>query len=97
MPHTAGSLVRTHRRGLLTGALVAFLAGLSWTGLQVSLSHADEACFETPPGYLVQQVVEVRHRWWTVDCVMEPGSGDDRYTVHRPWQSVRPIRDIDGD
>lgn len=97
VPHQVRPLARSRRRALLTTALVVFLVGLSITGLQVSISRADEACYDTPAGYLEQRVVDVRRTWWSVDCVMDPGNGDPSYTIHRPWQSVRPIKDIDGD
>ncbi len=82
---------------LVASALALGALGLTWGGLKVSLSHAAEACYATRQGYLQQQVVEVHRRWWTVECVMDPRDGSRRYTVHRPWQSVRAIRDIDGD
>lgn len=82
---------------LVAGVLVLGSLGLTWGGLEVSLSHAAEGCYATHQGYLKQQVVDVRRRWWTVDCVMDPRDGGDHYTVHRPWQSVRAIKDIDGD
>jgi hypothetical protein len=87
----------SHRRALVATVLVLSSLGLTWSGFQVSLSHAAEGCYATRPGYLQQQVVEVRRRWWTVECVMDPRNGDPRYTAHRPWQSLRAIKDIDGD
>ena len=81
----------------MAAVLVATSVGLSWSGLQVSLDHASEACYTTPRGYLEQQVVDVRRTWWSVDCLMDPRNGDPRYTVHRPWQSVRAIEEISGD
>jgi hypothetical protein len=87
---------RTRRRILLPAALVVVSAGLSWGGLQSSLDHAADGCYSTPPGYLEQQVVDVHRTWWSVDCVIDPRNGDDHYTVHRPWQSVRAIEEISG-
>ncbi|WP_148613433.1 hypothetical protein [Nocardioides rubriscoriae] len=87
----------SRRRLVLALALVLPPLGLTWGGLEVALSHAAESCYETRPGYLKQQVVEVHRRWWAVDCVMDPHDGSGRYTAHRPWQSLRAIKDIDGD
>jgi hypothetical protein len=82
---------------LVATVLVLSSLGLTWGGLEAGLSHAADGCYATSPGYLKQQVVEVHRRWWTVECVMDPRNGTGRYTVHRPWQSLRAIRDIDGD
>lgn len=82
---------------LVVTVLVLSSLALTWGGLEVSFSHAADGCYEKRYGYLQQQVVEVRRRWWTVECVMDPRDGSGRYTVHRPWQSVRAIKDIDGD
>lgn len=92
MPSPARASTTTRRRWVVP-ALVVGMLGLTWAGFEQALAHADEACYATPKGYLVQTVVEVRRTRWTVDCVMDPGNGDPRYVVHRPWQSPRPIVD----
>lgn len=89
--------VSSRRRVVATAVLVATSLGLTWGGLQVSLSNAADSCYETRPGYLHQRVIEVHRRWWTVECVMDPRDGGAPYTAHRPWQSLRAIKDIDGD
>lgn len=62
------------------GAYQAFLT------MEAGLSNA---CQLTPPGYFNQTLVKKeRHLLW-YDCVLDPGNGEPRYTIHRPWQNVR--------
>ena len=56
--------------------------------LQVVLVR-DEGCTLTPPGYLDQNLVSQTYHGLYTTCVLDPGNGEPRYTIHRPWQSVR--------
>ncbi|WP_139983838.1 hypothetical protein [Nocardioides litoris] len=85
------------RRLLVPAAVLVVAAGLLGGGFEVALGHAAEGCHAVREGYLTPRVVAVDRRWWTVDCRLDPLDGDPVYTVHRPWQSVRDIPDIDGD
>ncbi|MEO9325377.1 hypothetical protein ABFT23_17935 [Nocardioides sp. C4-1] len=62
--------------------------------LLLTLDSESSACELTPPGFFQQTLVKKeRHLLW-YDCVLDPGNGGPRYTIHRPWQSVK---NADGD
>ena len=87
----ADSATRTGRRritALLAVVACAILFG-SYQVLLIMEAEQSNSCELTPPGYERQTLVETkRHLLW-YDCVLDPGNGEPRYTIHRPWQSVR--------
>ena len=90
--HLGGSTDRRDRRRavlwVVAIALVPVVGALM--ALQVVLAR-DEGCNMTPPGYFNQTLVSETHHGLYNTCVLDPGNGEPRYTIHRPWQSVRGL------
>jgi hypothetical protein len=67
--------------------ILSLVLVVGFVSLRVVLEW-DDGCSATPDGYFDQQVVSIEpHLLWTT-CTLDPNNGEDRYVIHRPWQSV---------
>ncbi len=86
-PQTRGE--RLARRLFLSALGVCAVMG-GWQFL-LMLEAETNHCHLTPLGYFDQVVVSKERTLFSVKCVLDPNNGEPRYTVHRPWQSVRGL------
>ena len=95
MPGMANDATRQPPRShaiRLAVVLVLGVAVLAFLGIQVKISGElgfGNACTLTPPGYFDQELISTERHLMSYECVLDPHNGEPRYTIHRPWQSVR--------
>ena len=73
--------------------LVFAALGTMFLGLQLALTLEEHSnsCTLTPPGYFDQELVSMERHLLSVSCTLDPHNGEPRYTIQRPWQSVRGL------